>query len=297
MLRLLLRAYPKRLRERHGADILRLCRDYYGPGFSLRAAGDLLWNGLCARVGAAPGSFEEWLERPAREGRGDRFLAKLLYDARFGVRALVKSRGFTLAILLTLALGIGANTAIFSVVDAVLLRPLPYAHGARLVHLLQPAKGAGLENVSFSPVEVQDYRSMSRTLDAVVEYHSMQFVLLGGAEPQRVQTGVVSANFFDAFGVRPLLGRTFLPADDEQGAPAVLVLSYEYWQRAYRGDPQIVGKTFTMNDKVHQVIGILPRIPQYPEENDVYMPTVACPFRNGQHWPHDRTARGCCSNS
>ena len=292
MLRLFLRAYPKQLRERHGEDIVRLCRDYYGPGFSPRAALDLLWNGLCARAGAAPGSFEEWLERPAREGRGDRLLAKLLYDARHGVRALAKSRGFTLAILLTLALGIGANTAIFSVVDAVLLRPLPYAHGARLVHLLQPARGVGVDNVSFSPLEVQDYRAMSRTLDAVVEYHSMQFVLLGGAEPQRVQTGVVSANFFDAFGVRPLLGRTFLPSDDEQGAPAVLVLSYEYWQRAYRGDPQIVGKTFTMNDKVHQVVGILPRIPQYPEENDVYMPTVACPFRNGKHWPNDRNARG-----
>jgi len=292
MLRLFLRAYPKQLRDLHGEEILRLCRDVYGAGFSLRAAGDLLWNGLSARLGAAPGTFEDWLERPAREGRGDRFLAKLFYDARYGLRGLGASPGFTFAILLTLALGIGANTAIFSVVDAVLLRPLPYANGERLVHLLQPAKAAGVENVTFSPLEVQDYRAMSRTLDAVVEYHSMLFVLLGGPEPQRVQTGVVSANFFEVFGVRPLLGRTFVPADEEQGAPAVLVLSYEYWQRTYRGDPGIVGKTFTMNDKVHQVIGILPRIPQYPEENDVYMPSVACPFRNGKHWPNDRSARG-----
>jgi len=292
MLRLFLKAYPKQLRERHGEEILKLCRDVYGPGFSPRAGWDLLWNGVCARFGAAPGAFEDWLERPAREGRGDRFLARLLYDARHGLRGLSKSPGFTSAILLTLALGIGANTAIFSVVDAVLLRPLPYANGQRLVHLLQPARAAGIENVSFSPLEVQDYRAMTRTLDAVVEYHSMQFVLLGGPEPQRVQTGVVSANFFDAFGVRPLLGRTFLASDEEQGAPAVLMLSYEYWQRTYRGDPGIVGKTFTMNDKVHQVVGVLPRIPQYPEENDVYMPTIACPFRNGKHWPNDRTARG-----
>ncbi|MFL5312271.1 MAG: ABC transporter permease [Myxococcales bacterium] len=292
MLRIFLRAYPKEFRERHGEEILALCRDVYGPGFSLRAAGDLLWNGLSARLGAAPASFEDWLERPAREGRGDRFLAKLLYDVRHGMRGLATSGAFTLAILLTLALGIGANTAIFSVVDAVLLRPLPYESGDRLVHLLQPAKASGVENVSFSPMEVQDYRALTHTLDAVVEYHSMQFVLLGGAEPQRVQTGVVSANFFAAFGVRPLIGRAFLPADDEQGAPAVLVLSYEYWQRAYRGDRGIVGKTFTMNDKVHQVVGVLPRIPQYPEENDVYMPTVACPFRNGKHWPNDRAARG-----
>src|SRR5712671_4971511 len=292
MLRLLLRAYPRSFRRRHGDDLLRLCRDVYGDGFSLRAAADLLWNGLRERVGAAPRDFGEWLERPAREGRGERFLATLLHDARYGVRALLGSRGFTAAILVTLALGIGANTAIFSVIDAVLLRPLPYAHGEQLVHLLQPVQAGALPNTGFSPLEVKDYREQSRALDAVVEYHQMQFTLLGGAEAQRVSTAVVSANFFDAFGVRPLLGRTFLSQDDVQGAAPVLILSYEYWQRAYRGDPGIVGKTFTMNDRVHQVIGILPRIPQYPEENDVYMPSVACPFRNGKHWPNDRSARG-----
>ena len=292
MLRLFLRAYPKGFRERHGEDLLRLCRDVYGAGFSLRAAADLAWNGLRERAGAAPHDFSEWLERPAREGRGERMLATLVHDARYGIRALLASRGFTAAILLTLALGIGANTAIFSVIDAVLLRPLPYAHGDRLVHLLQPVQGGSIENTGFSPLEVQDYRQQSRTLDAVVEYHQMQFTLLGGAEAQRVSTAVVSANFFDAFGVRPLLGRTFLPQDDVQGAAPVLVLTYEYWQRAYRADPGIVGKTFTLNDRVHQVVGVLAPMPQYPGVNDVFMPTVACPFRNGPRWSQTRTARG-----
>ena len=292
MLRLLLLAYPKRFRQRHGEELLRLCREVYGPGFSPRAAADLLWNGLRERMGAAPRDFSEWLERPAREGRGERVLATILYDVRYGVRALRSSRGFTLAILLTLALGIGANTAIFSVIDAVLLRPLPYAHGDRLVHLLQPAQAAGIPNVGFSPLEVKDYREQSRALDQVVEYHQMQFTLLGGAEAQRVATAVVSANFFDAFGVRPLLGRTFLPQDDVEGAAPVLLLSYEYWQRAYRGDPGIVGKTFTMNDRVHQVVGVLSPMPQYPGVNDVFMPTVACPFRNGPNWAQRRASRG-----
>src|SRR5205085_2981059 len=144
----------------------------------------------------------------------------------------------------------------------------------------------------FWPLEVQDLRAQAHALDAVVEYHGMQFTLLGGAEPQRVATGVVSWNFFDTFGVRPLVGRTFLPSDEEAGALPLRVLSSAYWMRAYRGDARIVGRSFTMNDKVHQVIGVLPAIPQHPAENDVYMPTVACPFRNGPHWPHHRSARG-----
>ena len=94
-----------------------------------------------------------------------------------------------------------------------------------------------------------------------------------------MRTGVVSAGFFDMFGVKPLLGRTFVADDDKPGAPAVLVLSYEFWKKQERGDPHIVGKTFQMNDRVHTVIGVLPPIPQYPNENDVYMPLSACPFR------------------
>ena len=102
--------------------------------------------------------------------------------------------------VLTLALGIGANTAIFSVVNAVLLRPLPYASGEQLVVLQQEAPAAGIESMGLSPLEVTDYRAASETLDGVVEYHSMNFTLLGGVEPQRVTTGVVSWNFFDVLG-------------------------------------------------------------------------------------------------
>jgi putative ABC transport system permease protein len=289
MLKLFLRAYPKQFRDRHGEDLLATCREVYGPGFSARAAADLFWNGLCERVGRAPASFEEWVEQPHLERRGSRMLASVLRDVRAGMRSLKASRGFTFAIVLTLALGIGATTAIFSVVDATLLKPLPYAHGERLLRITQPAADA--ENVGFSPPEVEELRAQNHSLDALVEYHGMQFTLLGGGEAQRVATGVVSWNFFDTFGVQPLLGRTFTADDEKQGAEPVLVLSYDYWKRAYRGDAGIVGRTFTMNDKVHRVVGVLPPMPQYPAENDVYMPTVACPFRNG-HWAHHRAARG-----
>jgi len=193
-------------------------------------------------------------------------LAMFRQDAGFALRMMRKSPGFTLAAILTLGLGIGANSAIFSVVNAVLLKPLPYEHGDRLVVLQHRM---GMMNQPFSALDTNDYRGQSRSLDGLVEYHNMNFILLGRSEPERVETGVVSWNFFDVFGVKPLFGRTFRPEDEQPGAPAVLMLSYEYWIKSFGGDPTVVNKTFSMNDRVHTVIGVLPPVPQYPNENDV----------------------------
>jgi putative ABC transport system permease protein len=206
-------------------------------------------------------------------------LSMLRQDAGFALRMMRKNLGFTIAAIVVLGLGIGANTAIFSVVNAVLLKPLPYEHGERLLMLNQRSARAGGVGRSSVP-ELNDYRRQSRSLDGIVEYHNMQFILLGRSEPERVETGVVSWNFFDLFGVKPLAGRMFEPNDEKPGAPAVLLLSYEYWQRSFGGDLTVVGKAFRMNDKPHTVVGILPPFPQYPEQNDVYMPSVACPFRS-----------------
>jgi putative ABC transport system permease protein len=206
-------------------------------------------------------------------------LSMLRQDSGFALRMMRKNLGFTFAAVIVLGLGIGANTAIFSVVNAVLLKPLPYEHGERLLMLSERiARGGGLGRSSVP--ELNDYRNQNRSLDGIVEYHNMQFILLGRSEPERVETGVVSWNFFDLFGVKPLAGRMFEPNDEKPGAPAVLLLSFEYWERSFGGDPTVVGKTFRMNDKPHTVIGILPPFPQYPHENDVYMPSVACPFRS-----------------
>jgi putative ABC transport system permease protein len=212
-------------------------------------------------------------------------------DIRYALRTFVKNPGFALVAVLTLALGIGANTAVFSMIRGVLLRPLPYEHGERLVYLRQPAPLGGVVNAQFSPLELADYRQRSRAMESLVEYHSMPFILLGQGEPRRVQTGVVSANFFDVLGVRPLRGRTFRPGEDQPSAEPVLVLSHGFWQNRLGGDPAIVGKTFEMNDRIHTVIGVLPPVPQYPAENDVYMPSSSCPFRMGQFALNQRTAR------
>jgi len=215
-------------------------------------------------------------------------LAMFRQDAGFALRMMRKSPGFTIAAILTLGLGIGANSAIFSVVNAVLLRALPYEHGDRLVVLRQRL---GMMDQRFSAADTNDYRGQTRSLDGLVEYHNMNFILLGRSEPQRVETGVVSWNYFDVFGVKPLFGRTFRPEDEQPGAPAVLMLSNEYWIKSFGGDPTVVNKTFSMNDRVHTVIGVLPPVPQYPDENDVYMPTTACPFRSRPSTVANRQAR------
>jgi putative ABC transport system permease protein len=225
----------------------------------------------------------------ARDGWWGRFLETLAQDARYGARGLRKSPVYTAVVVLTLGLGIGANTAIFSVVHGVLLRKLPYGAGDRLLVLRQQQQGA--DDLGFSPLEITDYRERSRTLESVVEYHNMWFTLLGRAEPERVRTGVVSAQFFDALGVRPILGRGFTALDETHEAPAVLLLSYEYWLRSFGEDKGVVGRTFEMNDRVHTVVGVLPPLPFYPDENDVFMPTTACPFRARPTTLENRQAR------
>lgn len=216
-------------------------------------------------------------------------LEALGQDARYALRALRRNPGFACAAVVTLALGIGANTAIFSVVHGVLLQALPYGGGERLVRIHAEAPGLGVTDGRFSALEMADLAAQNHTLDGVAEYHDMWFVLLGRPEPERVQTGVVAANFFDVLGVKPILGRTFLPGEDKHGAEAVLVLSHDYWLRSFGGDPKVVGRVFTMNDRPHTVVGVLPPIPGYPAENDVYMPTSACPFRSS---PGAETNRG-----
>jgi putative ABC transport system permease protein len=211
-------------------------------------------------------------------------------DVRYALRMMRKNIGYTAAATITLGLGIGANTAIVSVIDAVLLRPLPYQQDDQLVVLHQRADKLGFD-MGFSVKEMNDYKQQTASFSQLVEYHSMDFTLFAKNEATRVRTGVVSAGFFRMLGVRPILGRDLRPADDLADAPAVLLLSYEYWKQHLGGDPNVIGKTFEMNDRVHTVAGVLPPVPQYPNENDVYMPTSACPYRSSPGTIESRDAR------
>ncbi len=203
----------------------------------------------------------------------------VMKDLRFGLRLLGRNPGFSALVVLTLALGIGANTAVFSLISGVLLKPLPYVDGDRLLLIRQSAQRAGIQNSNVSIKEYFTYREQASDFQSLVEYHQMAFDLLNRGEPDRVSTGVVSHNFFDVLGIKPLAGRTFAASDDVPNADAVLVLSHPYWKARFNGDPNIVGQIFEMNNRPHTVIGVLPDVPLYPQANDVYMPVLACPFR------------------
>jgi predicted permease len=212
-------------------------------------------------------------------------------DARYAVRGFRKHFAYAATVVLTLALAIGASGAIFNALWTIVVRPLPFAHDDRLA-VLQLAPNSDAPSVGLSPLEVADFRTASRTLAGIAEYHSMGFTLLGHGEPRRVRTGVVSPNYFSLLGVQPLLGRDFVAADDSPSARPVLLLTHAFWQRELGGDPAIIGADFTMNDRIHTVVGILPPLPAAPEELDVYMPVSACPFRSGEHWSRTRSMRG-----
>src|SRR5687767_7138130 len=157
-------------------------------------------------------------------------------DVRYGARSLVKRPGYAALAVATLGLGIGANTAIFSVINGVLLKPLPYEHGNRLMVLQQQANQ---RTAGVAIAEYYDYRSRADVFDGLVEYHQMNFDLINRGEPDRVSTGVVSHNFFDLLGIKPVVGRTFVQSDDVQGAEAALILSHSYWRSKFGADPNI----------------------------------------------------------
>jgi putative ABC transport system permease protein len=181
----------------------------------------------------------------------------LLRSFAVAARSVLREPTFALAFVLTLGLGIGANTAIFSLVYGVLLRPLPYPEAERIVYLEQAALKRGIENLNFSFPEIADYRERVPSLEHIVEFGDWTFNVLGRGEPHRAVAGLVTANFFEVLGMRPLHGRVLQLEDRGEGAPPVAVLTYDYWQRVFGGDPSVVGKSLDLTSKVATIVGVL----------------------------------------
>jgi predicted permease len=184
-------------------------------------------------------------------------MSSFVAEVRYVFRSLNKSRTYAAAFVITLGLGIGVNTAIFSVINGVLLQPLPYQDADRIMFVQQPANRAGAFDAAFSFIEIDDYRAASRTIDEFVEFGDWDFSVIGRGDPHRVVGGLVTANYFEVLGLRPLYGRTLLPSDDDPGAPPVMVFTHDYWTRMFGADPEIVGKTVKLTTKNVEVVGVL----------------------------------------
>ncbi len=177
-------------------------------------------------------------------------------DLRYGLRQMLKSPGFATVAIVTLALAIGANTAVFSVVDAVMLRPLPYAHPERLVHALSLNRSTG-RTTGMSYPDFFDYRSQNHTLEHLVSYHDTTFTLVSGAQPRQVIAEITSWDLLPTLGVNPQLGRGFNSAEEKRGSHVVLI-SHALWQSQFEGDPSIVGRSINLDGELYAVIGVMP---------------------------------------
>ncbi len=188
----------------------------------------------------------------------------LLQDIRYGWRMLARNPGFTAIAVLTLAIGIGASTAIFSVVDTVLLRPLPYREPERLVLVTETLPGMSTDEIGVSAGEYQDYRDRNRSFSQVAAYESAGFNLTGAGQPLRVNAAALSASAFPLLGVSPELGRGFTTEEDRYGSGSVVVLSHALWEHQYSRDPNILGQTVKLDEKPFTVIGVMPASFRFP---------------------------------
>ncbi|MGB6875002.1 MAG: ABC transporter permease [Candidatus Acidiferrales bacterium] len=194
-----------------------------------------------------------------RDARRVHWLQDLLQDLRYAFRMLRKSPGFTVVAAFTLALGIGANTAIFSIVDTVLLRPLPFKNPSRLVMLWEGLPEIGYPKIEGSAPDIVLYQREQRSFDSIGAFQNKDFDISGGSdEPERITAARVSASTFPLLGISPLIGRTYTPAEDESRAK-VVVLSYGLWQRRYAGDRGILGRTIDLDREPYTVLGVMPR--------------------------------------
>jgi putative ABC transport system permease protein len=191
-------------------------------------------------------------------------------DLRYGVRMLLKNPGITFVVILALALGIGANTAIFSVVDAVLLRPLPYPESDRLVFLNETSKA--MDEISISYPNFTDWRNQNHVFEKIGVYNRDSYNLTGAGEAERIVTGQVSADLFAALRVNPAMGRLFTNDEDKPGASPVVVLSYPLWQRCFGGQANVLNQPLTLNAKSYTVIGIMPQGFQFPSRVEMWVP-------------------------
>jgi len=233
----------------------------------------------------------EFQKEESRDHRGTRWIEDLIGDVKFSMRALRRAPGFTLTVVITLALGIGANTAIFSVVRAVLLKPLPHRHGERLLYLRQSGSGPGQQDINFSVPEVRDLRTRVPSFAGVAEFSSWSSILYEKRAAHRLNVGLVTGNYFEVMGLATEIGRTTGPQDDGVAANPVAVLSHEFWVTHYGANPGIVGTNITLDKHPVTVIGVLEPAPFFPDRVDALLNLVNSAHHLGASMQNQRTHR------
>src|SRR3954469_22387674 len=207
----------------------------------------------------------------------NRTVMTLLHELKFALRSLWRAKGLSITVVLTLALGIGANASIFSVVRGVLLRPLVNREESRLIYIRQSAPGINSENQAFSVPEIIDLRGRLKSVTAIGEFSQIGFTMVGLGEPRTVRAGVVDGSYFEVMGLRPVLGRLLDKRDDGPGAAGAAVLTYRFWTNGLKSDPDVLGKTVRLGPRSGAIVGALePSVPS-PAETEIIANVVTSP--------------------
>ena len=291
--RLLLYAYPRAFRDRFARDLEELFLDVYRTRVAHlpRPARALFWlrTTFCTVGHGVRERLPQRRRLPlgAHHARGPSAMTLLFEDLRHAVRALRQQRGLSIVVLLTLALAIGANAAIFTVVNAVLLRPLPYQDPERVVMLYMVDRN-GRDQLMSLP-DFEDLRQQLETITSLSIMGTQTANLTGVPEPDRLRAGFVTAEFFSMLGVQPILGRGFAPDEDRRGAAKTAILEYDIWQTRFGSDASVIGRSLLLNNEPHEVIGVLPPSFEFPiAENDVWLPYTSLPVsdsnRGSRNW-------------
>jgi putative ABC transport system permease protein len=285
--RLLLRAYPRPFRDRFGSDLEELFADVYRTRaagltstalarFWIRTTVETVAQGLAERL-----PQRRRLPLGVHHQRGPSAMTLVLEDLRHALRALRQQHALSAVIVLTLALAIGANSAIFTVVNAVLLRPLPYKNPERVV-MLYTVDRTGADRLMSLP-DVDDLRERLTTLTGLSVMGTQTANLTGVGEPDRLRAGFVSADFFAALGVQPVMGRAFADGEDLPHAAKTAILDYDVWRTRFGSDPRMIGRTLILNNEPHQVIGVLPPQFEFPiAENEIWLPITSSPIQDAK---------------
>jgi putative ABC transport system permease protein len=278
--RLLLRLFPADFRDRFGADLAETFRDAHRAAaargrlplaaFWIRILSDALRSAVAER------------RRARRRGVRGAPMSGVWQDVRYALRVTARRPVLSLVIVLTLALGIGANTAIFSLVHTVLLRPLPYRDAGRLVMVWEQRPDRGDGDFPVRPANFFDWKARATSFDDVAWSRDAMHNVTGDGEPESVIGYRFSTNMFDVLGVQPALGRAFRPDEDRPGGPRVAILSHGFWQRRYAGDPNVLGRAITLDGAPHAIVGVMPPRFAHPAATEIWTPIALTPALAGR---------------